>query len=551
VKYSSQATIVNTCSPIVNQTCTICHHVLENRDMTLLVASVAVDCVAEIELQAKRAWAGGADAVELRLDTFSGSVDELATFLHAHQNRQWIITIRSIAEGGGSTDEPLERARKLAAIVGDNQAFVDFEYVDWSAGDVRAKFARFCDVEGTSRLILSTHDFSGRVPTLLESETTKSLGEKVICFKMAYRANGIGDSFAALDQLHALADMERPASKCTTIAMGEEGLWTRVLAKKLGAFASYCSLGDETAAGQLTLDEMVNRYRWHSINSETRVFGVIGDPVAHSMSPMLFNHWFDTAEINAVYFPLNVCGSFDELARFLDDCRMRDWLHIGGFSVTIPHKTSALQWVGDCADPIAKSIGAVNTLSFRDGEVTAHNTDRDAAVSAMIDGLGVTKGECSHMTIDVLGAGGVARAVMHGIHELGCKMTVYGRTIERTQSLAKLFDARARSWDRRVDRSGDVVINCTNLGMWPAVDDTPLPAESLRGCQLVYDMVYNPIETQLLCDAKRAGLCTISGLEMFLRQAAMQFQLWTGQSPDMNNAKSIIESELARRKQGQ
>ena len=519
--------------------------------MTLLVASVAVDCVAELEVQAERAWAGGADAVELRLDSFTGSIDELTTFLQAHQDRKWIVTIRSAAEGGASTDGPLERAGKLASLAGGSDAFVDFEYADWIAGpgEVREKLVNLCGSGGggSSNLILSAHDFTGRVPALLESDVTEALESKAACLKIAYQANDIGDSFAAFDHLHGQVDKGHSGLRHTAIAMGEDGLWTRVLAKKLGAFASYCSLGDATAAGQLTLEEMVNRYRWHSIDASTQVFGVIGDPVAHSMSPLLFNYWFADARINAVYLPLRVRGSSEALAQFLDECRGRDWLDIGGFSVTIPHKTAALNWAGERVDTIADSIGAVNTLCFREGEVTAHNTDRDAAMSAMIDTLGISRGACADLTVDVLGTGGAARAVMHGVRELGCKMTVYGRSVERTQCIAELFDAQACGWEQRVGRNGDVVINCTSLGMWPDTDASPIPADSLRGCRLVYDLVYNPVETQLLRDAKRAGMRTLSGLEMFLRQAAMQFELWTGQSADTNRVKTLIESELAER----
>jgi 3-dehydroquinate dehydratase/shikimate dehydrogenase len=507
--------------------------------------------MAEIEVQAERAWAGGADAVELRLDGFAGSIDELATFLQAHQNRKWIVTIRGAAEGGASTDGPLERAGKLAALADGSDVLVDFEYADWTAGagGVREKLRNIigCGEYGSSRLILSAHEFTGRVPVLLESDVTEALEDKAACLKIAYQVYDIGDSFAAFDHLHGQADVEHPGLRRTTIAMGEDGLWTRVLAKKLGAFASYCSLGDATAAGQLTLEEMVHRYRFHSIDASTQVFGVIGDPVAHSMSPLLFNHWFAVAGINAIYLPLRVSGSSDMPARFLAECRERDWLDIGGFSVTIPHKTTALKWAVGGVDPIADSIGAVNTLSFREGTVTAHNTDSDAAVSAMIDALGLSQEACADLTVDILGIGGAARAVMHGVHELGCTMTVYGRSIGRTQRIAQLFHAHASDWEQRVGRSGDVVINCTSLGMWPDINASPLPEESLRGCSLVYDLVYNPLETQLLRTAKRAGVRTLSGLEMFLRQAAMQFELWTGKSPDTKRGRALIEAEIAQR----
>jgi shikimate kinase len=145
-----------------------------------------------------------------------------------------------------------------------------------------------------------------------------------------------------------------------------------------------------------------------------------------------------------------------------------------------------------------------------------------------------------------LGAGGAASAVLYGLHEFGCRATVYARSAESGKSLAKRFGCEARPWEDRARRGGDVVINCTPIGMWPAVDATPLPADAFRGCRFVFDLIYRPLQTKLLADAAAAGCRTLNGLDMFVRQAATQFELWTGSSPDGASAREFLRREMER-----
>jgi 3-dehydroquinate dehydratase/shikimate dehydrogenase len=427
----------------------------------------------------------------------------------------------------------------LLAAAHETDAYIDFEFADWKrSADIRqkVKLAAARPDGSVPRLILSAHDFSGPPGDLsaLTDEIVSS--DEAVAAKVAYHTSDICGSFDAVDQMH------RHGVRTAAIAMGEDGLWTRVLAKKLGAFASYCASDEVTATapGQLPLDEMVSRYRWNTINATTKVFGVIGDPIAHSMSPLVFNRWFADVDINAVYLPLRVCHERDCIRRFLDGCLERSWLDIGGFSVTTPHKSSALGWVGDGADWMARRIGAVNTLTFRDAEVGGYNTDCYAAVSSVAEALGRSRSDLAGLTIDVLGAGGAARAVLYGFPMFGCEVTVYGRSEDKTRRLAEEFGVRTASWDERAKRRGDVLVNCTNVGMWPHVEDSPMPPDSLGGCTLVFDVIYNPLETRLLRDAAAGACKTLDGLDMFVRQAAMQFELWFGRSPDKQVAHKLI-----------
>jgi len=249
-----------------------------------------------------------------------------------------------------------------------------------------------------------------------------------------------------------------------------------------------------------------------------------------------------------VSLPLRVDGADGSLERFLDEGRARPWLHIGGFSVTLPHKHAALRWAGGGAESMARGIGAANTLVFRDGRVAAYNTDCYAAIASLADALGCDRSELNRFRFDVLGAGGAARGLVYGLRELGCEVTVYARDVEKARPLTHEFSARAAPWHDVARRTGDVLANCTRVGLWPETAASPVPATALDGCRLVFDMIYNPLQTRLMSDAAERDIPTLGGLDMFVRQAAMQFELWTGQSPNTASAKELLAAELARQR---
>ncbi len=292
---------------------------------------------------------------------------------------------------------------------------------------------------------------------------------------------------------------------------------------------------------------MLELYRWSAMDAGTRVFGVLGDPVRHSMGPRLFNPWFADAGINAVYLPLLVSREGDCLERFLLGCRRRRWLDIGGFSVTLPHKAAVLHSTTISADRMALSIGAINTLVFQGDEMKGYNTDCHAAIDSLANALGREPRDLSQMTFDVLGTGGAARAILAGLQSFGCPVTVYGRSPQRTAEISAAFSCTPAPWNQRTKRNGEILINCTNVGLGPAVDDSPMPEGSFKGCHLVFDLIYHPLETKLLRQAARAGALVLNGLDMFVRQAAMQFELWTSQTPDRSIAVERVTRALALR----
>ncbi len=510
--------------------------------MTRLVVSVFVESIADLDAVATRAWLVGADAIELRIDSFDGDPGEIASFLQRHPDRAWVVTCRGEAEGGEFSGDTADRVARLIAATRETAACVDFEYADFQRSDnIRQKVALAAtDKGGDVRLILSAHYFDG-VPDNLGAihREIRAAREGAIA-KVAYKANNIVDTFSALDL------MREQGADSISIAMGEPGMWTRVLSKKLGAFATYASLGSETetAPGQVSVSELVNVFRWSKIKPDTKVFGVVGDPVGHSLSPKLFNYWFECAGIDAVYVPLRVGARDDGLARFLNECTKRPWLDLGGLSVTIPHKEVAFSFVGGDADSLSRSLGSVNTLTFRDGEVKGYNTDCNAAINSLIGALGGDAKALAGASVDVLGAGGVARAILHGLIEHGCKVTLYGRDEEKVRTLADEFGCSPSPWDDRSARKGDILVNTTPIGMWPIVDDSPMPAELLAGCRLVFDLIYRPAETRLLREAALMGCKTLNGLDMFIRQAATQFELWFEKSPEISGGLALLQSHL-------
>ena len=513
--------------------------------MSLLVTSIAPDNLDDLRARAERAWAGGTDAVEIRIDAYDDDPAALATYLRAQSHRTWIVTCRSAAEGGNFRGDTAERVSRLIAAARGTDALVDFELADWRRSDnIRQKIqlaSARSDGDG-HRLILSAHDLSEAPsdPAAIVYEAIEVPAASAV--KVAYPARTICDAFSALDLMH------EHKGAVTAVAMGEDGLWSRVLARKLGAFSTYCALdaASATAPGQVTLDEMIDRYHWPRLGPSTRVFGVLGDPVAHSMGPVLFNRWFSDFDIDAVYIPLLVRESGDGLERFLDGCLQRPWLDLGGFSVTLPHKSAALRWVGDGADSFAAGVGALNTLVFGKGKVQGFNTDCRAALESMIEALGCDEKDLRGMPVDVLGTGGVARAVVAGLCDAGCAVSVYGRSLRKIAAITSDFACRPAVWEQRIKRFGRVLINCTDIGMWPATGESPMPPESLSNCELVFDVIYNPLETRLLKDAADADVKTRSGLDMFIRQAAMQFELWTSTRPNLRQAREVVAREILR-----
>jgi 3-dehydroquinate dehydratase/shikimate dehydrogenase len=385
--------------------------------------------------------------------------------------------------------------------------------------------------------------------------------------------------------------------------MGEAGLISRVLAKKFGAFLTFASLRDEsaTAPGQVTIHDMKRLYRWDAINPATKVYGVVASPVMHSMSPAIHNAGFDAVGHDGVYLPLLVNPGYESFKAFMESFLAFEPLDLSGLSITLPHKENALRYLkekGAEVEALAERIGAVNTIIIErtpshspaaanlspssdtpganlspssntpgvnpspspgtPGEgrggglrLRGFNTDYAASLDTIADALGITRQELSRKRVAVIGAGGTGRTAVAALAEYGATVVVYNRTRERAQELAKEFTSNrakivAASMEKLCDSCCEIYINTTSIGMHPNVDESPFgenPPE-LTPQSLVFDAVYNPMQTKLLQQAQSAGAKTVGGVEMFIRQGARQFETWTIKPAPLDLFRRVVEAQL-------
>ncbi len=328
--------------------------------------------------------------------------------------------------------------------------------------------------------------------------------------------------------------------------MGAAGLISRILARKLNSLLTFASIDDEkaTAPGQFRIEQLKHLYRYNSIRSDTELYGVIADPVGHSLSPAIHNACFADKSMNKLYLPLLVEGGRNEFDEFLNNILSRKWLNFRGLSITIPHKTNALNYVmanRGSIEPLGEKIGAVNTLVIdEDGKLAAYNTDYVAALDVITSILGKSRDDLNDLPVAVIGAGGVARAIVAGLSDVGAKINIYNRTVKRGEKLAAEFNCDFTPLGDLQNVDAKLLVNCTSLGMHPNVDATPVPQEYLKEDMAVFDTVYNPVETLLLRQAKKVGAKTIDGLSMFINQALAQFKLFTGQNASFKIMRKTI-----------
>ncbi|HDZ69223.1 MAG TPA: shikimate dehydrogenase, partial [Phycisphaerales bacterium] len=293
------------------------------------------------------------------------------------------------------------------------------------------------------------------------------------------------------------------------------------------------------ASGQLTIEQFKNLYRYDCINADTKLYGIIGSPVGHSAGPAVHNACFAEIKANKLYLPLLVEGGQAEFDQFLNNILSREWLGFAGFSVTIPHKANGLNFAKEnngFIEPLAEKIGAANTLTIDEPRATSHeprisayNTDYAGALDAITSTLEISRADLDDLPVAVIGAGGVARAIVAGLTDAGAKIKIYNRTVKKGEKLAAEFDCDFAPLSELPNIEAKLLINCTSIGMHPDTDATPLPKECLKANMVVFDTVYNPAETLLLKQASQAGAKTINGVDMFINQATAQFKLFTGQ----------------------
>jgi len=339
--------------------------------------------------------------------------------------------------------------------------------------------------------------------------------------KIAAEARTIRDSVRLLR-------LARNSKSFVAVPMGEAGLPARILALREGSALAYAPVASATAPGQVSLHDMKYLYRAHALTRCTRVYGVIGDPVGHSLSPLLHNTGFIARRIDAVYLPFLVHDLRDFLAAIPE-------LGVCGFSVTHPHKQAILKYLKEC-DPLAAEIGAVNTVVVRrNGSLYGGNTDYLGLLRALEKKLRI-KGS----RILVFGAGGAARAAVFALARSGATVAICARREKAARQLARAFGAESLPRAALRTESFDAILNATPVGMHPHDGVSPLAPGELH-CRLVMDMINRPRETQLLKIAARKGIATVAGIEMLIAQGVAQWQIWMGKrAPEVPMRRAVL-----------
>jgi 3-dehydroquinate dehydratase/shikimate dehydrogenase len=449
--------------------------------------------------------------VEFRLDYLSKPLSALPSirqFLVEHSAVVAIATCRLKANGGrfaGSTAEAMEVLHKAAA--------AGFQIVDLELESAE-KLARgkLDELRNSgAALIISSHDF----------HTTKDL-DAVYARMQKYSPDFykiVSTATKLSDNLSMIRFVERVAAESSVIGlcMGDPGTISRVLSLRAGSafiFAA-ANLGEETAPGQIAARTLLETYRIDQVDVATKIYGVAGNPIKSSLSPLMLNTAFRRETVNAVYLAM-------QTAKVEDLFKLVKEIPIQGLSVTMPLKQDVIPFL-ERTDPLSARIGAVNTI-FRlpDGKFYGFNTDVAGIVAPLERRMILNKSK-----ILVLGAGGAARAAVFGLRDKGVDVHVWNRTPEAAQKLAKQSGAKLIKREAIAKTEFDAIVNATSAGMAGTKSQPILAAEELN-CRLVFDLIYNPQETPLIKAARSRGIPVITGVEMFVTQGARQFEIWTG-----------------------
>ena len=490
------------------------------KGVSRLCAVVATSSVREFR-RLVRAALRETSTVELRLDWLASDKERrkaLAWLKRAAPKKAvFLATCRRRVGGGefaGTAEEELFWLRE-AKQAGCGWCDLEVE----TLRELPGKTVRGQDLP--PKVLLSIHDFR-RTPKLPRKLKIAERGG-VDAVKVAAMARKLSDS----TRLLRLTD---GTGRVVAVPMGEIGLPARVLSLRAGSALMYAPVAAATAPGQVNLKELKELYRAHELTEETKVYGVIGNPIEHSLSPLLHNTGYVSAKIDAVLLPFLV----ERLREFLKEVKEFD---VAGFSVTIPHKQKILDYLDEC-ERLAEEIGAVNTVTIRrDGKLVGRNTDY-VGVRRALEGKLKLKGS----RVVIFGAGGAARAAAFAVAEAGAEVLVCARRESAAKDLARAVKGAVLKRAALRKEKFEAILNTTPVGMHPHEQSSPLESAELN-CELVMDMIYRPLETKLLRMAAARGIRTVSGVEMFLAQGIAQWELWMGRpAPEAQMRRAILKA---------
>ena len=480
------------------------------RSLPRICVALGLSTPAELARAAEREYKDGNTFLEFRLDylpdPFSGI--EVLQHLLANYPDAYVLATCRLKQNHGNFCGSVEKQLSVLSLAAQHgAAAIDLEIE--SAESVKTALA---GLRGSAPVVISYHNF----------ENTPALGPVLRrlqrvpadAYKIATTARKPADNLRLIQFAKEHRDLPLIA-----LAMSSIGIPTRVLGPSLGCLFTYAAPSDQdgTAPGQVSARAMRTLFRADRITKQTRLYGVIADPVSHSKSPAIHNRAFQARRIDAVYLPF--CVASTQLGDWM---KMAAALPVAGFSVTIPHKQRILRYL-DVIEPLAKRIGAVNTVWRKGGKWRGTNTDTQGILKPLLRHL-----RLAHASVLIAGYGGAARAAAFALTDAGANVTITGRNLASARALAQVVKADALSLADSLHQRFDVLLHATPIGMHPNVNESlfngKIPAS------LVFDMVYNPHETLLLKRAKAQNCTVIHGAEMLLEQAASQFEIWTGES---------------------
>ncbi|XP_031270968.1 bifunctional 3-dehydroquinate dehydratase/shikimate dehydrogenase, chloroplastic-like isoform X1 [Pistacia vera] len=501
-----------------------------SENTTMICAPLMVESAEQMVSDMDRAKAEGADIVELRLD-FIRNFQPRRDLEIILKNKPLPVLIVYRPKWAGGQYEGDEQKRLEALHIAEELGadYVDFELK--VASDFKEKWQM--RHQSDTKFVVS-HYLGGITPSIEDLN------------HLVARMEATGADFvkliASVTDITEIARIFQLISHCQvpTIAysVGERGFMSQILSPKYGVDLVYGSLAGNPDPGLPTIESLVQTYNVKHIDADTTVFGLISKPVSHSKGPLLHNPTFRYVNFNGIYVPMFV----DDLKSFFCTYSRADF---AGFSVGFPYKEAVTEFCDELHPP-AQSIGAVNTIIRRpsDGKLIGYNTDCEASITAIEDAIKEKESSNGKTSFGsplagklfvLAGAGGAGRALAFGAKSRGARIVIFDIDFDRAKSLASAVLGEARLLKDIANfrpEKGAILANATPLGMHPNTDRIPVAEETLQDYQLVFDAVYIPRKTRLLKDAEAAGAITVSGVEMFLRQAIGQFNLFTnGEAP--------------------
>ncbi len=472
---------------------------------------------------ARREMEAGESFFEFRLDYLPNpaeGVRAIADFIAAHPDCSILATCRRHQNQGRFNGSIEEQIRILNSAIEAGAHAVDVEIESAENAPMALEPLR-----SRALLVVSYHNYSGT--PAMEPILRRMLRVSADAYKIVTTARKPSDNgrVLALAKLHSKKHL-------ILLAMQETGFPTRVLSTAYGGVYTYAAplAAAGTASGQVSAKMLRSLYRVEKFTKAAKVYGVIADPVRHSISPAVHNRAFQARRLDAVYLPFLV-----HPAQLKDFFVLADALPISGFSVTIPHKQKIMRYL-DVVDPLARRIGAVNTVWKKGGKWRGTNTDAEGVIAPLSKKMRIPKA-----SVLLAGNGGAARSAAFALSEAGAKLSITGRNADRVRALAKACDAEPLTREQAEAGQFDALVHATPLGMYPHVQESFFNGRIPAG--LVFDMVYNPRETALIQRARQQGCEVIEGVRMFVEQAVKQFEIWTSDSAPVSvMEKAAIEA---------